>query len=130
MNTEVQTASLDLGNQRLLELARILDTADELHQVKGEPLYTQEFYMHTCGSPACALGHWAYHNQDRWGFFATGSLPRLKGLEDSTSMQSAQMEFDLCPEEARELFEIEGCGYAKTAAEAAAYIRQFVENRA
>ncbi len=116
-----------LGARRLLKLASILDTADALHKKRGEPLYNQEDYVHSCGSPACALGHYAANTRgftlDRaWGEYCR------KGLSFTWDCGAAK-EFGLSTSEATELFYYNGCGEAKTAKQAAKYIRSFVKRK-
>ncbi len=115
------------GANRLLKLALILDTADKLHEKKGEPTYCQEQYRHFCGTPACALGHWAAANPKRWTFDKLGFPFVARGLE--SGVHSAVDEFGISYSEVVELFHSNGCGKAKTAKEAARYIRAFVKRK-
>jgi hypothetical protein len=116
-----------LGARRLLKLATILDTADALHRKRGEPTYNQEDYAHSCGSPACALGHYAANTRgfklDRqwYEYFREDKL--------FTWDCGADEEFGLSYSEAMELFYYNGCGEAKTAKQAAKYIRSFVKRK-
>src|SRR5262245_31017735 len=116
------TEQIKLGNERLMQLALVLDTADEVHVAKHEPTYDQTVIHHECGTPACALGHWACANPDRWIMksytcFMRGSYsPRTDAMN----------EFALNMSEYDELFSSYGCGRAKTAKAAADYIREFV----
>ncbi len=123
----------EIGAPRLLALADILDAADAAHVAKGEPVYRQTAFAHDCGTPACALGHWAHHNQDRWtydGRPCVGAAPRLRRGSRNTYKDAAK-EFHIShnenmEDEADELFGGCGCGEAETGKEAAAYIRDFV----
>lgn len=118
-------ADIALGNQRLLQLAEMLDTADERHRANDEPEYDQSYFHHPCGTPSCAAGHWAYSNKDRWSF------PACR-LIDGTGLGiqgDLECEFCLSSEEYDELFECDGCACARTANDAAAYIRAFVARR-
>lgn len=116
-----------INTERLLALADILDKADELHTARGEPTYLQGCYTHPCGTPACALGHWAVANPDRWSF-ACGT-PYLI-LSASGVSRCAQSEFGLSWHESEEIFGSEGCDFAETAKQAADYIRDFVARHA
>lgn len=118
-----------IGNARLLRLANILDTADQAHAEKGEPTYYQPKFAHECGTPACALGHWAFNNRKRWTWKNTdsGVICRRKNSPGTGLFESA--EFDLNVYQANELFGNSGCGEAKHAQDAATYIREFVKNR-
>lgn len=117
--------SIAAGNRRLLRLAKILDTADAEHKRRKEPRYDQSRFEHECNTPACAIGHWAFHNRKRWGRHYGD--PVLNGFFNA--FDSAMQEFSLKDGEDLELFDVDGCGGAKTAKEAAAYIRAFVKRR-
>ncbi len=115
------------GANRLLKLALILDTADALHKKKGESTYDQGIYRHPCGTPACALGHWAAANPKRWRFDNYGLPFVARDFESGT--YSAVDEFGISYDEADDLFGYAGCGEAQTAKEAARYIRTFVKRK-
>ena len=113
------------GEQRLLQLADLLERADVEHRDRGEKTYKQESYAHDCGTPACALGHWVWAERDR--------LPDLYDymfrdafMNGAAPFEAAADEFHISLNEVRELFGSDGCNYAETAREAAAYIRGFV----
>lgn len=108
----------------LLELADILERADDEHRARGEPTYRQAAWLHPCGTPACAGGHWAAAHPERWDFNTSGA-PFLREHPLDT-VSCAMHEFGISFLEALELFDLNGCGGAKTAKEAAAYIRKFV----
>jgi hypothetical protein len=117
------------GQARLLELADILDRADEEHRAKGEPGYSQRRFLHHCGTPSCALGHWAAAHPERWTMM-TGIPGRWMPFNQIDPALTAGMhEFCITGGEWEELFEGIGCGGAKTAKQAAAYIREFVKRR-
>lgn len=122
--------TLTVGNRRLLKLADILSKADATHKKKSEPNYDQQFYAHECGTPACALGHWATANR-RWVWLGLkyDLFPRLRNNSHGSTTEDAMEEFHLTEDEADELFEVDGCGNAQTAKEAARYIRAFVKRR-
>lgn len=120
------------GMRRLLELADILDAAPE-KRPDGRRRYNQEYYIHPCGTPACALGHWAASRPERWRFVHAfpflresdhGEVPVVDWYD--CSQQDAELDFAITPREAHELFDGDGCCEAQTAHEAAAYIRAFV----
>lgn len=102
------------GNVRLLRLASILDAADEYHKQHNEPAYKQRSLIHPCGTPACAGGHW-------------DASP--EGQELGGSQQDWRKTFAINGKEESELFGGEGCGDARTAKEAAEYLRSFVARR-
>jgi hypothetical protein len=118
--------SLALGNRRLLKLADILHVADEKHKEKGERTYDQGSFLHNCGTPACALGHWAAANPRRW--LLIHRIPCLI-LDGEYPRRDAMKEFCINDDEYDQLFFGSGCGNAKTAKQAARYIRKFVNAR-
>jgi len=111
---ETPMDSLSRGTANLLLLADILDSADALHRATGKPAYSQRDHAHDCGAPACALSYWYAYKGSTW----------LDGQIDEVLA-----EFGLTPAEGIELFSGRGCGEARTAREAAAYIRGFVARR-
>ena len=118
--------NIELGNERLLKLAAILDVADAEHRKKKEPTYDQTEIVHPCGTPACAVGHWAAANPDRWQI--RNECTYLKGSRLGP-ISAVCEEFVISDDEYRELFGMSGCGEAKTAKQAAKYIRRFVKRR-
>ncbi len=140
-----------LGARRLLKLADILDTADAEHRKLKEPTYDQETFGHDehpestvemCGTPACALGHYAASMRGRrgWGWHKTYGMfwPGYTALKSGTwthdfgqksPLNAASEEFGLNGSEVQDLFETWGCGGAKTAKQASKYIRAFVKRK-
>lgn len=135
--------SFEEGNARLLQLADLLETIPAVHP-EGNELrgYDQAEIIHPCGSPACAWGHWLLADPVRAErIFAEAKENFLTGEiymagEDSQEIRhrfvytdQAQYEFSLDNYEEIALFSAHGCRGAKTGAEAAAYIREFVARR-
>lgn len=111
--------------ERLLELADVLDAAHERGTNYDQKMFFHDLYSgHPCGTPACALGHWAYANQDRWE--NCYNTPTLKHRRNVSIFDAVHEEFGLNSTQASELFGGYGCGFAKDAKQAAAYIRDFV----
>lgn len=107
---------MSIKTANLLELAEILETADEKHLARGEPTYEQDFASHDCGTPACALGHWV-----------AAKHPVEYKIQRWSWGQIMQQDFGLDDEYADIIFGSDGCGRAQTAKDAAAFIRTFVE---
>jgi hypothetical protein len=105
------------GAKRLIKLAGILGRADALHKKRGEPGYAQERASHTCGTPACAGGHWNASIN-----LSPDSIRKGSFYHDETFGLSSEREWF-------ELFGSTGCGDARTAREAASYIRGFVARK-
>lgn len=116
-----------VGERRLLKLADILDEADATHRAKKEPTYDQEQVTHDCGTPACAIGHWIHHSRGRVVLTDNDILLHTEvfGAEGVILVGSA--EFRITGDQSYELFSGRGCGKAKTAKQAARYIRKFVK---
>jgi hypothetical protein len=102
------------GAANLMLLADILEAEDVMHRATGQPTYNQAAHEHDCGTPACALSHWYAYKGTTW-------------LD--ADVDEVLAEFALTPAESLELFGIRGCGNARTAQEAARYIRAFVTRR-
>lgn len=118
-----------VGDRRLLRLADILDVADAKHRADKKPKYAQEFFRHDCGTPACALGHYAAATPRRW-FWDSFVWPQLRTAGHESPLDDAAQEFYLSNEESRSIFGGQGCGAARTAKQAAKFIRKFVKARA
>lgn len=115
------------GAKRLLKLAAILDKADAEHRKKGEPTYDQTNIRHTCGTPACALGHWAAATPTRFWLkplLKYRPAPHLYG-----EWEIGEAEFGITQQEADIIFGPDGCNYATTAKQAARFIRKFVAKK-
>jgi hypothetical protein len=125
--------TLAVGNRRLLKLAAILDAADKRHRERQEPTYNQAAFVHPCGTPACAIGHWAAANPRRWRISSIGpiGLVEPRNSRPLGVFQEAVKEFALDAHDYGwdELFSKDGCGSAKNGKQAAKYIRQYVARR-
>lgn len=134
----IQRVTREEGLNRLLELADILDVADAEHAVNDEPSYSQDIFFHECGTPACAGGHWAVAHPERWivrdfrPYLREAPPSHLSAIsERGTALrvyESLRIEFALTYDEGQEIFGGNGCGNAHTGKQAAAYIREFVED--
>jgi hypothetical protein len=100
-------AQIAAGVSNLLLLADILEEARDV-------AYRQASYVLDDGAASCALGHWCAHKGIDW-------------LD--LDVEDVEGEFALTAQEAGELFSGGGCGNAQTAAQAAAYLREFAERR-
>ncbi len=146
--------------QRLVNVANALRDADLNHWFfdmdswgydpkrfnlgeRGNPKFTMpenevDFIdEHKCGTPACALGHYAVR-PDLQGKFKltkegnlrmrTESRPVLGEEVDLGSLQMHQY-FGISYDEAQELFAHDGCDDAQTPLAAARYIERFVRSK-
>lgn len=119
-----------VGNRRLLKLADILDKADAAHRKLKQPTYAQSLFVHPCGTPACAIGHWAAHNRRRgWRVDVNNSVGSVYKNGNYNTIMAGIEEFDLGVAEYLRIFGSDGCGHARTGKEAAKFIRRFVAER-
>ena len=109
---------------------RLLNVAKALRESANPKAFSMEFFawggrwiLHPCGTPACAVGHYAARRDLQRTFRITknGSLPFAD--EDSYS------HFGIDGEEYDALFSAVGCGNAKTTTQAARYIERFVKRK-
>lgn len=125
-----------------LQVKRLLNVAKALRQ--GYAAHPLDFgmgnYANECGTPACALGHYA-HRRDLQRTFQLDYLESEHGTDgrkqvvnnggwgihyDSTPICK---HFGINAREATELFASEGCGGAQDGYDAAKYIERFVEDQ-
>lgn len=116
---------------RLWGLSSILYNADRKHKMNDEPAYYQKMYVHACGTPACALGHYAMTPEARdrgWSLSNLDNL-RFRGFLISYPDPQVLNEFGLTLDESFKLFGTQGCGKAKSARQASLYIRKFLKKK-
>lgn len=119
-----------------MNIARLLNVAKALRESPNPDNFSMLDYMNGCGTPACALGHYAAR-PDLQDFMHPVQLiesPVSEYALEYNDEQRAlsldywdtaiQKHFDISPEEATDLFCSEGCGNAETAIEAAEYIEK------
>lgn len=118
---------------------RLLNVARSLRESAAPRKFTMMGYGH-CGTPQCALGHYAYR-RDLQDVFSLGRAeqgeddPALVGgryvIQNgvSCSSQAIREHFHLSQPQASELFSGSGCKRASTPIEAALYIEAFAERR-
>jgi hypothetical protein len=106
---------ISIGLQNLLALATELERVDQIYRENGfDEGYCQRTILHPCGTPACAWGH----------YITMRALPNTdQGILDS------QAPFGISFCESLELFGQFGCSDARTAGQAASYIRRFMEKK-
>ncbi len=134
----------ELQTQRLLDVATALrETPKALGQIFSMRKfgYGQEDCMlpddvshltpESCGSPACALGHYAVRRdmQHKFKLSRFGQLTNNKGVTISFNDDAILDHFGLDLDEAYRLFSAEGCMQAKTPIQAARYIERFLSSQ-
>jgi hypothetical protein len=107
----------------------LLNVARACRESKHPEKFTMEYYAHSCGTPACALGHYAARQDlqsdfylDEEGVFRTS----MKGLESYATLTAFLRHFALTVQQEEQLFGMWGCNKARTPVEAAEYIERFV----
>ena len=86
--------------------------------------------QHPCGTPACALGHYAARADLQGAFIVNRTFGYMCPTNSELSTCANSMEhFDLTEREHFELFGTDGCGQARTTEQAARYIEAFVDRK-
>lgn len=123
-------------NLNLLQLASLLDDAharyesfeygtektmqsDGVHYWLTVRRYDQGVFAHDCGTPACAIGHWAI---ERRNMPASAVVWHAQKIAADDFGITSRYEF-------ARLFGEDGCANAQTAKEAAAFIREYAFER-
>ena len=128
---------------------RLMKVVQSLLESKRPRKFDMGMYVHThenfCGTPGCALGHYAarrdlqkvfkvFVNKDglraAGNDYEDGAYGFLKGPDDRRVHHDSlivQEHFGLTRYEATELFASDGCDNAKTTRAAAKYIKDFIE---
>ena len=120
---------------------RLLNVARALRESRDPRAFTMERFAHGCGTPACALGHYA-SRRDLQRAFRIDPEPAqeswtsyerlvLDGLDNAVYPDDYQVtdHFGLSIDEGCELFDVYGCGGARTPIQAARYIERFVARK-
>lgn len=108
---------------------RLLNVVKALRESPVPEKFTMHrfVYMTTaneCGSPACALGHYAFR-QDLQSAFTRDTFGPQSGV--GCASECVLEHFHITEQQACQLFDSCGCDSAKTPNEAADYIEKFVE---
>ncbi len=90
------------------------------------------FTKDECGSPSCALGHYAFRRDLQKTFLLNkdGDITLRDGSDAGLWEQNIAPHFGITSNEAEELFEISGCDYAAGNRTAAIdYIKKFINRK-
>ena len=125
---------MNIYDERLLNVAKALEESPTPDAFMMELFTHHGSGDHPCGTPACALGHYAARKdlQNAYDISPTGYIETLDEdgvFSDRCPFNVAREHFDLSKDEADELFDAGGCGNAQTIHEASSYIRKFVAER-
>lgn len=124
----VRSFTMGKWGRRFREFVEFLQPGDDV------------IYAKACGTPACAMGHYAVRTdlQRSFAIDADGDLVvRKKGYSayyntgDNTMVENHQIShhFDITDDDREDLFGSKGCDGAKTPGEASAFIKHFVRVR-
>ncbi len=130
---KAKTPKLSPGLQNLMDAANLLWASSDATS------FNMQHYINSCKTPACVLGHYASWKGQKFLEFIlpktldTGNGVRPQYVEDGELVdyydQRIADHFGIDTDDAEDLFGPNGCGDAETPWAAAAYIRQFIEDR-
>lgn len=111
----------------------LLKVAQALRESNNPGHFTMLRYRNECGTPACALGHYAAREdlQDTFCLRLGGASPGRANVFNGFFCDHLRVlkHFGLTGPQARQLFSSMGCDRARTANDAADYIERFVAKR-
>lgn len=118
---------------------RLLNVAKALRESPNPEQFSMKRHVNTCGTPACAFGHYAARAdlqsefsintaEDPMRFECDGvyRLANGEAIPTGYDMREVREHFGLTPVQIDDLFCSSGCDGAKTPIEAAEYIERFV----
>lgn len=119
-----------------MDKERLLNVAKALRESPNPHMFDMGMYVNGCGTPACALGHFA-NRTDLQDICCISPRPGSvnEGFDIRYVMSGRLLNYnddqllkylDISEEEACELFATDGCGDARTPIQAAEYIERFV----
>lgn len=110
---------------------RLLNVVLALRESLDPDAFSMRNYQHECGSPGCALGHYASRDDLQEEFCLMAGVLSMKMVPAiywpiCYDAMHVVHHFDITQEQAVELFGGQGCGNALTPEAAALYIEEFV----
>jgi hypothetical protein len=114
---------------RLDRLRKVVQALREAPRAQKSK-FTMKCYVFVCGTPACALGHYAARRDLQRSFklddrgVKTSAGARLGSPAEERPIHD---HFGITPEQADELFGMSGCDAAETPIQAARYIERFIK---
>jgi hypothetical protein len=108
---------------------RLLNVARALMESTNPDSFTMLYFFTGCGTPACALGHYADRIDLQRAFISGDKYYCIDTKSGDNVVEVALCYFGITRYEYAELFDESGCNNAKTAVEAAKYIQDFVKRR-
>ena len=112
---------------------RLRNVVKALRESPAPLNFTMSYWGQGCGSPACAMGHYAFREdlQDVYILNESGDIREVDIFSDFPEgpFESFAKHFDLSQEESMTLFGSNGCNKAETIKEAIAYIEDFITEK-
>ncbi len=110
---------------------RLLNVARALRESKDPNQFSMEYMSTVCGTPGCALGHYASRCDLQKTFLfipGSGGCIRYRMDHQRIGVDSLVIatHFGLCESEVDDLFSSDGCENASSTIEAAEFIEDFV----
>ena len=113
---------------------RLRNVVKALRESPAPLNFTMSYWGQGCGSPACAMGHYAFR-EDLQDVYILNELGDIQKVDRVVSeilqlpFESFAKHFDLSQQETMALFGSNGCNKAKTIEEAIAYIEDFITEK-
>ncbi len=112
---------------------RLLNVARALREDESSDPFSMNCMSNNCGTPGCALGHYAFRRdlQKTFSFIPhAGSIIGYRGYQIKSLDLAVREHFNITANEAYNLFSAEGCGNAQDVITAAEFIENFVADKA
>jgi hypothetical protein len=105
---------------------RLLNVIKAIEESPNPKMFSMRSYS-DCGTPACAMGHYAARRdlQKTFRLDEDGNVVTNNG----SNLWACENHFGITPDEDEELFGLTGCGDAKTPKQAIRYIRKFIARK-
>lgn len=113
---------MNIYRERMGNVVRALKEGVESH-------FTMRIWGYACGTPACALGHYAHRRDLQQAFKLEYCLVTARSTDYGSVSRRAMDHFGITDIEYCTLFGSNGCGDAQTRDEAVAYIEEFIERK-
>lgn len=117
----------------MINKERLLNVSRALRESPAPEHFNMSIYVHECGTPACALGHYGLRQDLQSLLVYAPDKPYGKDLRSAETRQLVSYQdyevlehFGITYDQSEELFDSDGCGNAQTAIEAAQYLEEFV----
>ena len=109
---------------------RLRNVIRALKESPNPKAFTMSCFINSCGTHACALGHYAARRDLQREFRVITNDRGVRGLDECMfAAEKSRKHFGLDDGEFAELFGTTGCGNAKTAKKAIRYIEKFIERK-